>query len=168
MATTYTLINSVTVGSGGQSSIDFTSIPATYTDLLIKISGKANRAIAVDGFLIAFNGSTSSFSNIYLEGSGSAAYSGSYARFVGDVVGNTATANTFGNGEIYIPNYTTANYKSFSGNTATENNAAEAYLAMTANLWSNTSAITSIALTPLAGTLFNEYTTTYLSGISNA
>ena len=38
MADTYTLISSVTVGAGGASSIDFTSIPATYTDLLVKFS----------------------------------------------------------------------------------------------------------------------------------
>ena len=38
MATTYTLISSVTVGSGGAASIEFTSIPADYTDLLLKVS----------------------------------------------------------------------------------------------------------------------------------
>ena len=36
MATTYTLISSVTVGSGGAANIEFTSIPSTYTDLLLK------------------------------------------------------------------------------------------------------------------------------------
>jgi hypothetical protein len=34
MANTYTLISSVTVGSGGTCNIEFTSIPATYTDLV--------------------------------------------------------------------------------------------------------------------------------------
>ena len=38
---TYTLISSVTVGAGGASSIDFTSIPSTYTDLLVKISARS-------------------------------------------------------------------------------------------------------------------------------
>ena len=38
MATTFTKIASVTVGSGGASSIDFTSIPSTYTDLCVKLS----------------------------------------------------------------------------------------------------------------------------------
>ena len=41
MANTYTLISSVTVGSGGASSIDFTSIPATYTDLCLVWSGRS-------------------------------------------------------------------------------------------------------------------------------
>ena len=41
MANTYTLIASSTVGSGGAANIEFTSIPATYTDLLIKMSARA-------------------------------------------------------------------------------------------------------------------------------
>ena len=40
MAVTFTQIASVTVGSGGAASIDFTSIPSTYTDLCIKTSIK--------------------------------------------------------------------------------------------------------------------------------
>jgi hypothetical protein len=36
MATTYEIIASVTVGSGGAANIEFTSIPATYTDLVLK------------------------------------------------------------------------------------------------------------------------------------
>jgi hypothetical protein len=36
MAGTHKLIGSVTVGSGGSSSIEFTSIPATYADLILK------------------------------------------------------------------------------------------------------------------------------------
>ena len=37
MANTYVAIATVTVGSGGAASIDFTSIPATYTDLVVKL-----------------------------------------------------------------------------------------------------------------------------------
>jgi hypothetical protein len=40
MATTYDLISSVTVGSGGAANIEFTSIPATYTDLVVLFSGQ--------------------------------------------------------------------------------------------------------------------------------
>jgi hypothetical protein len=38
MANTYEAIATVTVGSGGATDIEFTSIPGTYTDLLIKSS----------------------------------------------------------------------------------------------------------------------------------
>jgi hypothetical protein len=57
----------------------------------------------------------------------------------------TATANTFGNTEFYIPNYTSSNYKSFSVDGVTENNATAAF-ALYAGLWSNTAAITSFRL----------------------
>ena len=40
MANTFEQITTVTVGSGGASSIDFTSIPQTYTDLVIKTSAR--------------------------------------------------------------------------------------------------------------------------------
>ena len=64
MANTYTLISSVTVGSGGASSIEFTSIPSTYTDLLLNFSGRSNTNQASGGFAckIEFNGSSSNLS----------------------------------------------------------------------------------------------------------
>jgi hypothetical protein len=36
MANTYEAIATVEVGSGGASTIDFTSIPSTYTDLVLR------------------------------------------------------------------------------------------------------------------------------------
>jgi hypothetical protein len=168
MANTYTLISSATVGSGGAASMGFTSIPATYTDLLVKLSARTNRALTVDGVLISFNGSTSNFTNKYLEGDGSSASSSSTARVAANAPGATATASTFSNGEIYIPNYASANFKSLSSDSVTENNATGALTDLMANLWSDTAAITSITLTPLIGTSFDQYSTAYLYGISNA
>jgi hypothetical protein len=43
MATTYEAIATVEVGSGGAADIEFTSIPATYTDLVVKVSFKKPR-----------------------------------------------------------------------------------------------------------------------------
>jgi hypothetical protein len=43
MAATYKLIETVTVGSGGAANIEFTSIPQTYTDLKLVISGKNDK-----------------------------------------------------------------------------------------------------------------------------
>jgi hypothetical protein len=168
MANTYTLISSVTVGSGGAASMEFTSIPSTYTDLLIKVSARTNRALTVDGIIISFNGSTSSFTGLYLEADGSTASSSTSTRLAASAVGNTATASTFGNSNIYIPNYTSSNNKSFSGDTVTENNAVAALIDVIAGLWSNSAAITSITLSPSIGTLFSQYSTAYLYGISNA
>jgi hypothetical protein len=166
MANTYKLINSNTVGSGGVSSVTFSSIPATYTDLLIVSSTRTDRASqTADWVKISFNGSTSSFSLRELEGDGTtaASYTGSQLAFF--ATASTATANTFGNSEVYIPNYTSSNYKSYSANTVTENNATSANAAINAGLWSNTAAITSISFTPNIGTNFVQYSTFYLYGI---
>ena len=167
---TYTLINSVTVGSGGAATIDFTSIPSTYTDLLIKFSLRDDFAGAVyDNLVIRFNNITTNYSEINLYGNGSTAASASTGTTVLRYInGNTSTSNTFGNGEMYIPNYAGSTNKSASIDTVTENNGTEAWASLNALLWSNTSAITSVKLTPSSGTLFLEYSTAYLYGISNA
>jgi len=172
MANTYKLISSVTVGSGGAASIDFTSIPQTYTDLVIKVSYRstATPGVAVDNLNAQFNGNTAVvYSEKGVGGNGSAAYSQQYTRnLVGVGLGNSAnsTANTFGNTDIYIPNYTSSNYKSSSADGVTENNATASWVEMDAGLFSNTSAITSIKLT--CGGNFVQYSTAYLYGISNA
>ena len=106
----YNLIATTTVGSGGAASIDFTSIPQTYTDLLLVMSIRTSRASVADYAAVSFNSSTSSFSLRVLSGDGSAASSASYtsspdSRIVGQVVGNSSTASVFSNGSLYIPNF---------------------------------------------------------------
>lgn len=167
MATTYTLISSVTVGAGGASSIDFTSIPSTYTDLCLLVSSRSSASAGTDLGLIGFNGSTASFTNKYLGGNGSIAYSGSYARYIGDINAATSTASTFTNLQIYIPNYAGSSNKSFSSDTAMETNATGGVLALAAGLWSNTAAINQVTLTFNTGS-FVQYSTAYLYGISKS
>ena len=84
------------------------------------------------------------------------------------VPGATATASTFGNGDIYIPNYAGSNYKSASADTVSENNASTGYDDMTAGLWSNTAAITSIAISSFTSSTIIQYSTFYLYGIKNS
>jgi hypothetical protein len=158
-----TKISSVTVGAGGSSSISFTSIPQTYTDLVVKISGRTNRT-AVDSITMTFNGSSTGITWITLMGDGSTPTSGTAQRFW--VNSASDTANTFGNAEVYIPNYTSANYKSTSIDTTVENNAVGSYSEILHQLWSNTAAITSIELAPQFGTGWLQYTTATLYGIT--
>jgi hypothetical protein len=155
-------IETVTVGSGGAASIDFTSIPQTYTDLKIVISGRSSSTPA-EGMYIAFNGSTSNFSGRYLIGDGANASSGVLARYVGSIFGAVGTANVFNNTEVYIPNYTSSNNKSFSVDNVAENNATTGYQNLIAGLWSSSSAITSISITC---TGFTQHSTATLYGIS--
>ena len=166
MANTYTLIQSVTVGSGGAASIQFTSIPQTYTDLKLVLSGRRAGSLPT-GMYITFNGSTSNFSGIYLYGTGSSAVSGSLARYVGSVGGTDWTASVFNNTEIYIPNYTGSTNKSFSTDNVAENNGTPAGLNIIAGLLSHTAAITSIAVAPDTSD-FVQFSSASLYGIKNS
>ena len=170
MATTYTLISSVTVGSGGAANITFSSIPSTYTDLLIKVSARNTASAAID-VLVSFNGTTTTYSDRILYGSGSATGSVTDTGAAG-VYGvlntiSTDTASTFSNCEFYIPNYAGSNNKSVSLDSVNENNAAGAYSYLAAGLWASSSAITSIKIAPSSNNLA-QYSTAYLYGISNA
>jgi hypothetical protein len=170
MATTYEAIATVTVGSGGASNIEFTSIPATYTDLALKISTRC----ATDDFpniRIRFNGVTTNYSHRILFGSGSSAGSYSGTNNGIDYTSDDAaaqTANTFSNSEIYIPNYAGSSNKSVSADGVSENNATAAYALLTAGLWSNTSAINTIRLYYGGGQNLAQYSTATLYGIKNS
>ncbi len=168
MPNTFELIASSTVGAGGAASISFSTIPATFTDLVIKLSGRSSDAATSAGVVMQFNGSSSSLTYRLLEGSGTAAasYNGTTGRIgVTDAAGSTAS--TFGSLEVYIPNYAGSTNKSSSTDSVQETNGTTAYADLSANLWSNTAVITSIALTLQAGN-FVQYTTAYLYGVKNA
>jgi hypothetical protein len=162
----YIPISTVTLGTG-TASIDFTNIPQTYTDLVIKISARCTAGGNFGGVIIAPNGSTSSYTLIWLGDAGGGAASYTQAAFGYNhlfyIPASAATANTFGNGEITIPNYASTNYKTVSADGANENNGTAIYQGISAGLWSNTAPITSITLTT-AGS-FVQYSTATLYGI---
>jgi hypothetical protein len=168
MANTYEAIATVTVGSGGAASITFSSIPATYTDLIIKTSARTNRSgQPVDTLVVQYNGSSSTLSQRALYGNGSTAssYSSATEQELVWVTGALATASTFGNGDIYIPNYAGSNYKSASADSVSETNIYSAYATFTAGLWSNTAAITSIVISSFTSSTIEQYSTATLYGI---
>jgi len=172
MANTYTLIAAKTSTS---SSVTFSSIPQTYTDLKLVCSTRQDGNADGNQLSITFNGSSSNYSRKLIYGNGSNAYSsgGSSEAFarIAFAESSTYTANTFNNFEIYIPNYTSSNYKSFSSDAVSENNATGVYAqALYAGLWSNTAAITSLTISDdgATGTNFASGSTFYLYGISNS
>jgi hypothetical protein len=164
MAFTYSKLAEVTVGSGGAAAIDFTNIPQNYDDLKIVFSTRDNNGQSQNGIFVSINGSTANFTNRYLLGSGSAASSGSIARFLGYSPGAGATASTFSNGELYFPNYRSSNNKSFSADNVQETNASTAYMVMTAHLLSQTAAIISISLIADSAN-FVQHSTATLYGV---
>jgi hypothetical protein len=164
MATTYTLIASVTVGSGGAANITFSSIPATYTDLVILYSTRAE--VSGTNWVNMTLGSGGTYTKQYFYGTGSVVNSGSGVFAVNNAA--DYTADTFGNGEIYIPNYLSSNAKSVIAASVAERNNASAETVLGSQLWSGTSAVSTIVLTTDAGTDWNQHSTAYLYGISNA
>jgi len=166
---TYTLINSVTVGAGGAANIEFTSIPATYTDLLMKISSRGTGTNDLGGYYydVTFNNTSANRTGRYLSKLNNSPDTGTYTLW-GLSSPTDFTASTFSNGELYIPNYASSNYKSSSLDSANENNSDTTQrMTLSAGLWSDAAAITSIKLVQGNGN-FAQYSTAYLYGISNA
>jgi hypothetical protein len=163
----YNLIATTTVGSGGASTIVFSSIPQTFTDLKVVFSGR--RSNAAGSFYVSFNGVTTNLSSRRLEGSGSGAASATDGSFIFayGINASSYTASVFGNAEIYVPNYTGSTYKSVSIDSVTENNATEAYSTLVAGLWSNTAAITSLTISLSSGSI-DQYSSASLYGIKNS
>ena len=171
MATTYEAIATVTVGAGGASSIEFTSIPQTYTDLVVLSSVRFDIS-GDNGFYFQFNNDTgTNYARLYLYGDGSSASSASATSQTRVPIGigarSTATASTFSNSSGYIPNYTGSNYKSVSVDAVNENNATSADAMFWASIWNSTSAITSMKLFPSSGNIV-QYSTATLYGIKNS
>lgn len=180
MANTFELISAVTVGAGGASSISFTSIPSTFTDLCLKLSLRSTSSTGnYDPLIYRLNSSSLGYTAKDVGGNGSAAGSGSNTTMASTAgwTGGRATdygidngnntASTFSSAEFYIPNYAGSNNKSLSFDTVLENNGSTAYIELAALLWSNTAAITQFDLGLYYGN-FAQYSTAYLYGVKNA
>ena len=165
MPANYVLLEKITVGAAGASSVTFSGIPQTgYTDLVVKTSlrGVANSADVT----MSFNGVATNQSIRVLGGNGSSSFSFTDTLFYSLQSRSSYTANTFSNGEFYIPNYTGSAFKSYSLDDTTETNAAGSFMYLSSGLWSNTSAITSITLTSGGTGNFDQYSTFYLYGVA--
>jgi hypothetical protein len=168
VANTFVKIQTITAGSA-VASFDFTSIPQTYTDLKLVMSLRSTRATySDDDFYININGLTTNQTTRYIQGSGSSTGSFTGTRWSGLIPANgAATASVFGNAELYIPNYTSANNKSSFVDAVHETNATTAYQRLHANLWSQTAAITQLTIVCADGNLV-QYSTATLYGIKSS
>lgn len=169
MAGNYILLERIELNATA-ASVTFSNIPQSgYTDLKVVVSARCDAAYERRVVQLQFNGATTNYSDRYLQGyngtAGSGTNTGGTYIELRDIDGATATSNTFSNMEIYVPNYTSSNYKSVSTDGVTETNGALAMNAFTASLWSSTSAISSITLTPGNGS-FVQYSTFSLYGLA--
>ena len=167
MPANYVLLEKVTL-SATAASVVLNSIPQTgYTDLKIVVSA---RDTGDNQASIKFNSSTTGYSNIRLQGTGSAAQSTTDSSTSKGIIAysvnqtSSRPANTFGNAEIYIPNYAGSTNKSFSSDGVEENNGTAAYSKFFAGLLANPAAIESITLS--AEGVFEAGSTFYLYGLA--
>ena len=173
MPSTYTLISS-NVLSTSAATVTFSSIPSTYTDLMLKASVKTTSTSATGDFWIRLNSSTSSYSYNRLWSAGGGGFgaevsNGDYSGFyTANANGSSAlVANIFANGEYYIPNYAGSNRKLASQFMVQERNNSLAYIETYAHLSDITAAITSLTIIP-NGTDLASGSSFYLYGIKNS
>ena len=171
MANTFIAIQTVTVGSGGSAFMSFTSIPATYTDLMVKASIRNAYPDYGDQIRMKVNGvsaTDASFSQKVLRNNQGTIDSYSQAvNQLGYAPASTATASVFGSLDVYIPNYAGSTYKSISNDTVLEANTSQVLLTFSSNLWSNTAAIASLDIFTISGNCV-EFSTATLYGIKSS
>ena len=169
MANTNVLLASNTVGSGGAATVTFSSIPATYTDLFVKMSVRGTGSNTT--FRVYLNGDTTGANYSQYQLYGYATTTGATGGNPGDIgyfPDSTYGVSMFGSSDFYLPNYASANHKRFSvDNVAESNSATVNVLSTNANLWASTAAVNSIQFYFFSGDIA-EYSTFYLYGIKNS
>lgn len=177
MANTYVLINSQTLSTTA-SSVTFSSIPQTYTDLLLRMSAKSNSSTFAESPKVIINSITSNYNhlNIFRNASNgvintSNTNAGTYFTMGAGAIGNAATVpNVFGNGEIYLPNYTNAQDKPmiFQGVQTTAITTVGGVVQYGGGRVTTTEAITSLTLSLTNGSLWLENSSFWLYGIKKS
>ena len=169
----YDSIATVTVGSGGSSSVSFTSIPSTYKHLQIRAIARLNAAGTNGSGIMTYNSDTNTNNYTYHEivGNGASASAYGSAADSNQLIAFTANSSLTGNfGAVVtdILDYANANkYKTMRNFGGYDNNGS-GQIRLNSGLWMNTAAISSITLTPNVGTGFVEYSQFALYGIKGA
>ena len=171
MANTFVLIGSSTLGSNA-AGVDFTSIPNTYTDLILYASTRNNTPVE-EWIQVGFNNITTSYTDILMwcdEGTLRSASPGDQPPFSGSLAQNGSASNTWSNNSVYIPNYQSSLGKSMTGHSyQVSTSQSRSYWGFHGNKWANTGAITTVNIktrqSPSAAILAGS--TFYLYGIKN-
>lgn len=175
MPNTYQLIQTITLGSSA-SSITFSSIPQTFTDLVLKLSLRNDTGTTYNNVYLTFNGTPTgtlySDKSVYAVGTttGSLGHNSANQMWLAVAPSSGNTANTFSNSECIIPNYAGSGYKSVLSEGISEANTTSngyIYNNIMCGIWANTAAITSLVLTSDASS-FVTNSSASLYGIKNS
>ena len=168
-------ISSVTVGSGGAASIEFTSIPSTFAHLQVRYVVRSARASNTrDNMALRVgNGSIDTGSNYayhFIQGLGASAGAGALAsasyKLLGYAPASSATANVFGAGVVDILDYANTSKTKTSRALSGVDNNGDQYLGIdvSSGLWNSTSAIDSIRIYAFNANLV-QHSTAALYGV---
>jgi hypothetical protein len=179
-ADSYESISTVTVGSGGSSSISFTSIPSTYKHLQLRVFAQSNRSsYSVDNLFGTVNsdsGANYAQHSLYASASTTtAALAGGAASQTALTIGgiNSSVATSVFTACVvdYLDYANTNKYKTirslngYDVNGTVGTGSFGGQVGIYSNLWMNTAAITTLSFTVLSGTAFTQYTSFALYGI---
>jgi len=154
-----------------QNQILFTSVPQTFTDLVLLVSNRSAGLATNIQLVLRLNGDASSsnysFRRLFGDGVASQSNSGTGLSYlaIGESSAGNSTANTFSNTAIYIPNYTSSANKRLLSDSVNENNATASFQVLNASLWADNSAITQLQLIDFGGNNFVSGSTASLYGI---
>ena len=163
----YYSIATQTVGSGGASSITFSSIPSTYTHLQLRMM--VRETSTSNGYSMQFNGDTgNNYARHYLYGTGSsaaaAAVTSTSSMILADAAISTSTTGVFGASVCDVLDYTNVNKNKVIKTLGGYDNNGNGAIFFNSGLWMNTSSVTSIVINPDAGS-FAQYSSFALYGI---
>lgn len=174
-------ISTVTVGSGGASSITFSSIPSTFTHLQLRMNAQSNRGTYnIDEILLNMDSTTLQLcdthdlrSNYQANGTVNSTFVGGagsdYSLYNFGALG-TSTGGQFAGAVIDILDYTNTNkYKTFRCLSGVDTNGLLSgycgFVRFSSGLWRSTSAVSLIKIYPQYGTLFTNYSHFALYGV---
>jgi hypothetical protein len=158
---TYEAIATQTLGSAA-ASVTFSSIPSTYTDIRLIVTGSLS---AADNTAIRLNGDTgSNYSSTYLGGNGSAASSGRFTSTTQALLGYLDITTQM------VQKFDFMNYSNTTTNKTIlcRSDSSSVFVEASVGLWRNTAAINEITLKFFSGANFNTGSTFTLYGIKAA
>jgi hypothetical protein len=165
-------IATVTVGAGGASSVQFTSIPSTYAHLQIRGIARSTNSVTSVNISLQFNGVTSSsyaWHWIYGDGSSVVASNDSNTTlaYVARGAGASASSSIFGAAVIDIFDYANSNKNKTIRALSGHDNNGSGYAWFASGLFNSTNAISSITMNVQDGN-FAQYSSFALYGIKSA
>jgi hypothetical protein len=168
---TFESIATVTVDSGGASTISFSNIPQNYTHLQIRCRMRTGLAqTTLDTYMVINSISSYQYHYVYGNGSSAASGAGTFSKsLIGRATGSTATANTFAVSIVDILDYTNTNKnKTIRVLNGDENNGSGNVFFLSALPISSTDTITSLTFTAESASSFAQYSSFALYGIRGA